>query len=411
MRRHLILLGLLAIAAVTLMAGCSADEIMSAGQTMGSLGSAGLGKAGEKAVSETAKEVEQFIASYESCLKPRTMFTASVGGVEKISFPLLDGALSDTSFFFKSTAAGDDFDGDPRLIALMHVLSADIQSARNTGRSDKPIRDALDARYDGSHSYAPAFKKFGGIIDSWQQLSDLIDNAYTIMEWADILNLIFENPTVESVTNLVRATIDSVRNFDLLIPVQAHDFFMVLDKAINLVQNHFMLGVNIALGNYPPSGGGSGGQGGGGQGGQSGGQGGGGGQSGGSSGFSINDLKYIYDGVVSYVGDRTYQTVGDKMAICLMYDVLDAAKSILDKYVEDNPDEFKVLEDLLAPDSELSVLDVLAGIGEMYSDLDYKWVLMNSDSELDRVISDLTLITYIYDIRIDIPGLIRGLLN
>ncbi|MBR0520890.1 MAG: hypothetical protein IJJ95_06100, partial [Spirochaetales bacterium] len=70
-----------------------------------------------------------------------------------------------------------------------------------------------------------------------------------------------------------------------------------------------------------------------------------------------------------------------------------------------------VLEDLLAPDSELSVLDVLAGIGEMYSHLDYKWVLMNSDSELDRVISDLTLITYIYDIRIDIPGLIRGLLN
>ena len=102
MRRHLILLGLLVLAAVTLMAGCSADEIMSAGQTMGSLGSAGLGKAGEKVVSETAKEVEQFIASYESCLKPRTMFTASVGGVEKISFPLLDGALSDTSFFFKS---------------------------------------------------------------------------------------------------------------------------------------------------------------------------------------------------------------------------------------------------------------------------------------------------------------------
>lgn len=57
MRRHLILLGLLAIAAVTLMAGCSADEIMSAGQTMGSLGSAGLGKAGEAVVSDTAKTV------------------------------------------------------------------------------------------------------------------------------------------------------------------------------------------------------------------------------------------------------------------------------------------------------------------------------------------------------------------
>ena len=79
MRRHLILLGLLAIAAVTLMAGCSADEIMSAGQTMGSLGSAGLGKAGEAVVSDTAKTVEAFVGKYESCLRlPERLFQVPI---------------------------------------------------------------------------------------------------------------------------------------------------------------------------------------------------------------------------------------------------------------------------------------------------------------------------------------------
>jgi len=46
-----------------------------------------------------------------------------------------------------------------------------------------------------------------------------------------------------------------------------------------------------------------------------------------------------------------------------------------------------------------------------YSHLDYKWVLTNCESDLDRVISDLTMITYIYDIRIDIPGIVSGVLR
>ena len=46
-----------------------------------------------------------------------------------------------------------------------------------------------------------------------------------------------------------------------------------------------------------------------------------------------------------------------------------------------------------------------------YKDFNYKWILRNCGTQLDSIISDLTLIAYIYDLRIDIPGLVAGLLS
>jgi uncharacterized membrane protein YgcG len=416
MRRHLILLGLLALAAVTLMAGCSADEIMSAGQTMGSLGSAGLGKAGEAVVNDTVKTVEAFVGKYESCLRlPERLFLMDAG-VQKISYPFMifepedesnenpgsasvDPSLfSGKTFVLKSTKNTDDFDGDPRLIALTKALVTDIQKAKATGLSDKPIRAVLDSRYEGyAYSGYEAYRKFGGILDSWKEMSELLENLDVLLDWVNIINMLAESPVIESTTAKVRSIIDATREFDMVIPVQTHDVFMIVDKVKDIVFNHYELGLRIALEKLDDALEEGGGQSGGG------GQSSGGSQGGGSSSkFNINDLRYIYDGIVAYVGGRTYQTLGDKISICLIYDVLDAAKSILDTYRENNPDDF--------PEAEESKEDDEA-YKRWYSHLDYKWVLTNCESDLDRVISDLTMITYIYDIRIDIPGLVSGVLR
>ena len=77
------------------------------------------------------------------------------------------------------------------------------------------------------------------------------------------------------------------------------------------------------------------------------------------------------------------------MAVCLVYDILDAVKVVLDTYVAQHPDE---------------------ELFEEYADLNYKWVLANCGAQLDRVMSDLTLLAYIYDIRLDVAGIVGGLL-
>ena len=73
----------------------------------------------------------------------------------------------------------------------------------------------------------------------------------------------------------------------------------------------------------------------------------------------------------------------------MIYDVLDTVKTCLDKYVQTHPDEELFKE---------------------YADLTYKWVLANCGSQLDRVMADLTLLAYIYDIRLDVAGIVGGLL-
>ena len=82
------------------------------------------------------------------------------------------------------------------------------------------------------------------------------------------------------------------------------------------------------------------------------------------------------------------------MAVCLLYDILDSASIILDTY------EAKYTQGKDEDNNDVS-----------YKDFNYKWILRNCGTQLDSIISDLTLIAYIYDLRIDIPGLVAGLLS
>ena len=82
------------------------------------------------------------------------------------------------------------------------------------------------------------------------------------------------------------------------------------------------------------------------------------------------------------------------MAVCLLYDILDSASIILDTY------EAQFTKGTDADDNDVS-----------YDDFNYKWILKNCGTQLDSIISDLTLIAYIYNLRIDIPALVTSLLT
>ena len=61
MKKHRMVLAVALIAAVCLLAGCSADQLMGTGKTLGQLGNAGTGYGGDKYVSRAAESVNGFI--------------------------------------------------------------------------------------------------------------------------------------------------------------------------------------------------------------------------------------------------------------------------------------------------------------------------------------------------------------
>lgn len=396
---------------------------MSAGGKLETLGTAGLGKAGQKAVNNAVDSIGNFIVRYETCLKTpdkvETVLVTGQDGTQRATFKLETSRIGRNVLFLKSTADGDMLDGDRTLVDLVNSIVSGIEIAKSTGLSDKAIRDALNARYQGNYSGDEymSYRYFGGVLQCWIALDDILSNVDSII---DVVQPIAKDFGLESqvtpICNKIKQVADNVRTFKLLFPIQGHDFFMVADKAVNIVGKHFMLLANIVLGNYPAGGGSQGGGGsqegggqegggsqeggggsqeggGGSQGGGSqeggGGSQGGGSQSGGGTNPAIQELAAIPDKISQYVGNRTYQTVGDKLAVCLIYDVLDAVKVCLDRYVQMHPDEELFKE---------------------YADLTYKWVLANCGAQLDRVMADLTLLAYIYDIRLDVAGIVGGLL-
>ena len=414
MKRNLLLIVLLFLAVAAVIIGCSADDIMKAGGKLETLGTAGLGKAGERAVAGAVDSVGNFVVRYEECLKsPEKMkiVLTDVSEDRKVAVYQLDASeMGSNSLFLKSTAGGDQIDGDREIVDIVNSIVAGIDAAKSTGLSDQAIRNALNAKYDGKYSGSQyeSYREFGGVLKCWTAVNDILSNLDSIIEVVKPIAAEFGfESQAETICQKVKDVADSIQTFNLLFPIQGHDFFMVLDKAVSIAGNHFELIANIVLGNYPPGSGSSGGsqgggsqEGGGGQEGggsqEGGGQSGGGSQGGGSQGGGqskpnsvLEELKRIPERISQYVGDRTYQTVGDKLAVCLIYDVLDAVNVVLDTYVAQHPDEEMFKE---------------------YADLNYKWVLANCGAQLDRVMSDLTLFAYIYDIRLDVAGLVSGLL-
>ena len=231
--------------------------------------------------------------------------------------------------------------------AKAHVteLISKVTKASATSSSDKTIKAAFAKRYSGKTGDWAAYTLTGEFIDSWPLLSSLL-------------------PLIEGGLGVVipPETMTKVRAYELPFPLQAFDIMLLMTKISEIA-----LG-NISLFKWATTGG----------------SGGGGGE--GGSSFDASLLLAIPENIKKSVNGRTYQTDGDKIAGYLVYDIVDQVSIALGKfnaaYPEDKSTDFPHLK--------------------------FDWFLGNCRTNIDRILSDLSLIAYIYDFHLDTASIISS---
>lgn len=329
---------ILALALLAFVVSCSADDLQKTGESMGSIGKAGMGTAGENLVSDAVETVEAFVANYEFCFRYYDPLYVIEDERERAqSMPV-------------KTESGDGYDGEKGLINLSASIVSAIGKATQTSTSDKALRDALAKPYPetGKTYGRPVFRKFGDALNGSLTGSGIID---AIAFFATLDGIQLPEGLMENISNCI-----------VPIPIQAYDTLPILDKSLSLASHIIMLVQYNKEHPQPtppsPSEGGS---------------------------VDTNLLLAIPESIAAHTGDRTYQTVGDKITYALLYDVVISADDIFSKYEETHKDENDDVD---------------------YSEFGFKWIMANCGALLDRVVADITTIGYINGTHIDAAGII-----
>lgn len=330
------LAAIMALLAVLMLAGCSAETLMSTGESLSRLSSAGFGTGGDVYVSMATETIDGFIESYEDCILWDGSCTRTVN--PETGEETVNGDLSRIP------------NSDKAMYELLGNVISDIQKTKDSKADDSELRKALDTLY----------KDYDGVKKSYK--------GQTI-EWFGHVNLgEIINCVQHSLVGMIPIGFDLSKYYpiNLPFPVQGSDLSSLLTYARDNVMK--ILSYSVALVNKSKRGGGGGGE----------------------SKFKVEDLKYIPESIESYVSGRKDVTVGDKIAFCFIYDVLQTALNVLDRYVEQHPDE----------DADTR-----------FDSLNATWILGNCDVEIDRLMAELDVIAYIYDFNLDVAGLVGKILG
>lgn len=321
---------LILLVTALLLAGCSADDLQKASSSIGRLDGAGLGNAGNEVVKEASDTINSFIDNYEKCFSwydPVFVIEEGTGNKLATGFDIISDTEEDP----------DDFDGNARMIDLTRDAVSLILKAEESKASDKDLREALSARYDGDLKEGPVFRK--------------VDDAVSGIYGTDPLQLL--GIVLQSFTENAEERMNQIRQYPIPMPFSSYDMLIVMSKGLLLMLRNAQF-IDTMLGLYRQNK-----------------------TEGGKAVFNVGSLKYIPANIEASVGDRKYQTVGDKLAIAIIYDMMDALGTVCSRFSDNNQETLRI-----------------------------DWILSNNGDQIDRVTSDLLAIAYIYDFHIDTAGFI-----
>ena len=253
---------------------------------------------------------------------------------------------------YKETEGGKDVPGNimwklgGSTGAKTHIteLLSKIGKASQTSSSDKAVKAALAKRYGGKTCDWASYTVTGELIDSWPTLSSM-------------LSMLISFGVV-----IPPETMAKVRAYELPFPIQSFDIMILLNKLLQVAAENYNL-IQWAM---------------------KGGSGGGGGE--GGSSFNASSLLSIPENIKKAVNGRTYQTDGDKIAGYLVFDIVDEVSIALGRFNTAYPND---------KDTQFSHLKI-------------DWFLANCRTNIDRILSDLELIAYIYDFHLDTASIISS---
>ena len=323
---------LILLVSAVLFVGCSADDLQKAGSSIGRLDGAGLGNAGNEVVRESSETINSFIENYENCFSwYDPLFVEEEGTGRKLANGF--DVIKDTE------ENPDDFDGNARITELTRNAVGLILKTKESKASDKALREALSARYDGDLKEGPVFRK--------------VEDAVTGFNGSDPTQLL--GYVLQNFTENAEERMNQIRQYPIPMPFSTYDMLILMDKGLMLMLRNTsffatMLGLNKQ--DSPEEG-----------------------KAVSRATLNLDSIKYIPANIESSVGDREYQTVGDKLAIAIINDMMDALGTVCS---EDNQEA-----------------------------LSLDWILKNNGDQIDRVTGDLYAIAYIYDFHIDVAGFLR----
>jgi hypothetical protein len=343
-RRNIMILVLAAALTVCLLAGCSADALMGTGKALGNLRYATADKGGDTHVEDATRTVGGFVERYETLLDWDKW--AADGGKRYIDTEgqeKVEGQLNIKS----------DLESRKKYNDLLTELATNIIAAKESSSSDAALKAALNTLYKDYDGVKQTYK--GKAID-W--------NNHTGMR--QVINVV---PTVSAVIGMVlppgSEAITKLYAYSSPFPIQGSELCFIVSEVYQTVSTKMtsFLFDFITFVTQPSGGGGS--------------------------KVKLEDFKYILDNISASVGDRKDVTVGDKITMCMLEDIINLTLDGLIRYANTHTE----------------------GSGaDRFKDLNAEWVLANCSDSIDRIYAELEVIGYIYDCNIDLAGLAGKLL-
>lgn len=331
--------------------GCSPDSLMETSGKMENMSRAGMGKAGEAVVEEAVAETDGFVEKNESYLSyydPLYIIVVDEEtGLEK----------EIANIVTVKTVSDSGFDGNQALRELCASFVSKIGKATETSASDKALLDALAKPYPetGTTYGRPVFRRFGDALAASETGSG-------------ILGLLAMMATMDGV-EMPPDLIDNITNYIVPIPIQAYDTLPILNETM-LTASYILELVTYNKAHPKPEPEPSG------------------------ATFDTTSLLEIPESIAAHTGDREYQTVGDKICVALLYDILDAVNGVFGDYKKTH---------LTDPTNEYSDVD--------YSEFEFQWIMKNCGGYIDRVVADVNAIGYINGTHIDAASIIGSYLS
>ena len=331
---------LCAVLILALVIGCSADSIASLGKGLGKLSDATLVPRNPYYVQKATENVEAFIEGSEEF------------------FVLGDPRTDD---YDRSWAFKDDESIKPYLDMIDETAKLLIE-ARDSSASDKALRNALNAKYEGlSYGKSDARKKIFDILVRDEAVGDLLEHLTDDNKRANLIMLLaFWGIRVNGEQlKTIKDVAETLKTANMPMPLQESDYYIMLTsrvfKQIRSIANIIKSNSGSDPGDKPK--------------------------------IDMSVFTKFQDDIKASVGSRDYQTVGDKIAFGIVSCVMDIMIEVKDAFESTFPE----------------------GVDPDYK-LFFDFVLANDSAKasMDKILSYFDALSYIYNSKLDIAGLVSG---
>lgn len=360
MKKSLILVSTIVVLAI--LVGCNADQISGFGKGLEKVGDLGLGQRRTEPMKAAVENVKTFIADTEKnfVLNPKEEATPPKEGYPD---------YYDAALVFKGDSDAEKKENIKNYRNAINQVVKTLLAAKDSSARSKALKDALNARYEGLTSEVTAYKNLHAGLAAEKilgyilrhidlSISDNRENVVMLLHFA--MGIDVKNDDLAA----IEKGVNTLKTTELPFPVQSSDYSLMVGKLFEQIKT-------IVTVVRESSAGGS--------------------ESGGSKIDKTALINFQKD-IATSVGSRDYQTVGDKISVGIVYEMMSTIIDIDNEY-------------------QLSPEYTQAEVGHKY-DKFFEFVFENNKGldYVDKMLNCLDAISYIYDVKLDMTGLVKGMI-